>query len=155
MRRVTLITGALVLVAAVGQTARGADDGDDAKIRGAWQLVSKTKKGVETKINAKGDNASDDLPMSLTFEEQSFKVNVGSKGLLVEKTGAYSLDPTQTPKVIDFTIREGKDYVDAHAVYRVEQDRLYIRVREALGQRPPDFEIADDDAVTLVFDRVT
>ena len=40
------------------------------------------------------------------------------------------------------------------AVYKFEQDRLYIRIREDGGQRPPDFEIAADDCVTLVFRQV-
>ncbi len=79
MRCVMLITGAMVLVAAVGQSARGADDSDETKIRGTWQLVSKTHKGVETKIDAKGDAPPDDQQMVLTFEEQSLKVNFGPK----------------------------------------------------------------------------
>jgi uncharacterized protein (TIGR03067 family) len=145
-----LITGAMVLVAAVGQAARGADDSDETKIRGTWQLASKTQKGIETKIDAKGD----DQQMVFTFEEQSLKVNFGPKGALVEKTGTYSLDPKQTPKVLDITVREDKDYTDAHAVYKIEQDRLYIRIREDCVQRPPDFEIADDDCITLVFHQV-
>ena len=45
MRCVMLITGAMVLVAAVGQAARGADESDEAKIRGTWQLVIQDAKG--------------------------------------------------------------------------------------------------------------
>ena len=104
------------------RAARGSyDDSDETKIRGTWQLVSKTHKGVETKIDAKGDDTSDDQQMIFTFEEQSWKVKVGRKGVLVEKTGTYSLDPKQTPKLLDLTIQGDTAVTDVHAVYETEQ----------------------------------
>jgi len=144
-----LLIGAIVLVAPVGQPARGADDSDQYKIHGTWQLVTTIQKGVETKIDA-----SDDQPLVFTFEEQSFKVKCGPKESPVEKTGKYSLDSKQTPKLLDLTIQGDAAVTDASAIYKFEQNRLYIRIREDGGQHPPEFEVAADEAVTLVFRQV-
>jgi uncharacterized protein (TIGR03067 family) len=145
-----LFSGAMVLVVAFGQAARGADDSDETKIRGTWQLVSKTQKGFETKIDA----IADGQPVVFTFEAQGWKVKVGPNGALVDKSGTYALDSKQTPKQLDLTIQGDTAVTDAPAIYKFERDRLYIRLREDAGQRPPDFEIAADDCVTLVFRQV-
>ena len=150
MRCVMLLASATLFFSTLGQAAgSGADDSDETKIRGAWQLVSTTKKGVETKIDAKGD----DQQMVFTFEEQSWKAKVGPKGAPVEITGTYVLDPKQTPKLLDVTVRGTGGATDVYAVYKFEKDQLWIRVRDGGGQRPPDFEILADDCNTLVFRR--
>ena len=150
-----LLIGAAIFCGTFGQTgaAQDADDSDEIKIHGTWQLVSTTKKGVETKIETKGDDASDDQPLSVTFEEQSWKAKLGPKGAPVEITGTYILDPKQTPKLLDITISSAGGSTDLYAVYKIEKDQLSIRVRDGGGQRPPDFEIPADDCNTLVFRR--
>jgi uncharacterized protein (TIGR03067 family) len=147
------IAVAMFLIAAGGQAASAGADSQEASICGAWQLESKTQKGVETKIDAKGDDASNTQTIVLTFEEQSWKAKVG--GAAVELKGAYALDRDQTPKLLDITITQGDSEVtDAHAVYKIEHDRLYIRVRADGGQRPPDFHVPDDESVMFIFHRV-
>ena len=116
--------------------------------------MSKTQKGVETKIEAKGDDESDDQSLVVTFEEQAWKAKLGPKGAPIEVTGTYVLDPTQTPKLLDLTIRGDKSSTDIPAVYKIERDRLFIRIREGGGQRPPDFEVGADDCITLVLRQV-
>ena len=154
MRCMMILAAAILFVATFGQAASGADDSDETKIRGTWQLVSTTQKGIVTKIEAKGSDPADDLPLGVTFEEQSWKAKVGPKGAPVEVTGPYVLDPKQTPKLLDVTVSGTGGSTDAYAVYKFENDQLWIRVRDGGGARPPDFEISADDCKTLVFRRV-
>ena len=71
MRCMMILAAAILFVATFGQAASGADDSDETKIRGTWQLVSKTHKGVETKIDAQGD----DQQVVFTCEEFSGERN--------------------------------------------------------------------------------
>lgn len=144
-----------LLVLAIGQqTIHAADEeNDESKIRGTWQIVSTTKKGVETKVENKGDESSDTQPLSVTFEEQSWKAKIGPKGAPIEVTGTYVLDSKQTPKVLDITVSGAGGNTDVYAVYKLEKNKLWIRIRDGNGQRPPDFEISADDCSTLLFRR--
>jgi uncharacterized protein (TIGR03067 family) len=155
MRCLMFLASAALFAATFGQVAAGSspDDSDETKIRGTWQLVSSTKKGVETKVEAKGSEPSDDQPLSVTYEEQSWKAKVGPKGAPVEITGTYVLDTKQTPKLLDITVSGVGGSTDVYAVYKFENDQLWIRIRDGNGQRPPDFEISADDCTTLVLRR--
>ena len=152
-RAIILASAALILGTLVGTPARAADESDEVKIRGAWQLVSSTKKGVETKVESKGTDIADDQPLAVTFEEQSWKAKLGPKGSPVEVSGTYILDPKQTPKLLDVTVSGAGGPTDVYAVYKFEGDKLWLRVRDGGGQRPPDFEISADDCSTMVFRR--
>jgi len=155
MQCVKLLAGAVLLAIAFCQTAACAaeDETDETKIRGDWQLVSTTKKGVETKAEVKGSDPSDNQPLSVTFEEQGWKAKIGPKGAPIEITGTYVLDTKQTPKLLDITVSAAGGSTDVFAIYKIEDDKLSIRVRDGNGQRPPDFELSADDCSTLLFRR--
>lgn len=139
-----------VVLAAAGLGADPAEQGDEVRIRGRWLLVGKTEKGVSSKVEAPKD---DNLPLLVTFEEQTWKTKIGASGSPIEVSGGYTIDAQQTPKLLDFSIRGDKDSTEIHAIYKLDGDRLDVRLPATGGQRPPDFDVPADDSVSLEFQR--
>jgi uncharacterized protein (TIGR03067 family) len=59
-------------------------------------------------------------------------------GAARELAGGYSIDPTQTPQLIDFMVRGDDASTTVYGIYRISGDRLTIRWRTD-ESRPGDF----------------
>lgn len=154
MRKMLTVAAAVVwagLGAASLSAEENADLPDARRIQGAWKQEAKIEKGVETKIDESEENQ---LTLRVTFEEQDLKVLLGPKGAPIEIAGSYYLDPAQTPKLIDVTIKGADGSNEVHAIYKFEKDRLYLRVRNGGGQRPIDFDTPEDDCSTIILRRL-
>lgn len=145
-----LLISLAVLGAFAGRYCLAADEPADAeRIRGQWLLVSSIKGATETKA-AKPDDDSENLPLAVTFDESTWKTKIGPKGAPIELGGGYVLDPTQTPKLLDVTLRNDNSSSDLYLIYKFEKDRLYLRLKEG-NQRPIDFDTQSEDCTTLIF----
>jgi uncharacterized protein (TIGR03067 family) len=125
------------------------DATDQARIQASWEMVSKTQKGVETKYDASSEEGSVDV----TFEDRNWRAKLGNKSAPIEIAGTYFIDPSQTPKTLDLTIRGDKGSTDLYLIYKFERDALHLRLREGNGPRPVDFETPADDCIALVLRR--
>ena len=150
-----MLLASAVLVATFGSVARAADDAadkpDEMRIQGSWKQVLKIEKGVETKTDGEDESQ---LTLRVKFEEQNIKVYLGPKGAPIEIPGTYYIDPAQTPKLFDVTINGGDGPNEVHAIYKFEDDKLFLRVRNGGGQRPIGFESPEDDCTTIVLARM-
>lgn len=144
---------AIAVLACAGRQSLAAEEpSDEQRIRGRWTLVSTIKGTVETKTTEATDE-SDNAPLTVSFDENTWTAKVGPKKAPTEFSGGYYLDSKQTPKLLDLTIRsDGGNSSDLNLIYRFEKDRLHVRVQNG-GQRPIDFETACEDCTTLIFRR--
>lgn len=133
------------LASAAEDKTAAADKPDAERILGTWILDS-----TERKIDLfQGDGQT----VKLTFEADAFRFAVEKDGgKTLDLSGSYFIDPAQTPKLFDVTIRGGDGSNTVFAIYEFKDDKLRVRLRDNNGPRPAGFEPADD-CQTLTFKR--
>jgi uncharacterized protein (TIGR03067 family) len=127
----------LVALAAIAVTlgvrgVRAADQPDPkAELQGRWKMLTSNDNEI------RGDR---DMPNNvvLTFDGDKFNLTIANEGGTRELAGGYSLDPAQTPRLIDFEVRADDATTTVFAIYRISGDRLTIRWRTD-DSRPGDF----------------
>lgn len=149
----TVVVLAIALLACVSRQGFATEEpADEQRIRGRWTLVSTIKGTLETKTPEATDE-SDNMPPTVTFDENTWTAKVGPNKAPTQLAGGYFLDSKQTPKLLDVTLRgDGGKSSDLYFIYRFEKDRLQVRLQNG-GQRPIDFETACEDCTTLIFRR--
>jgi uncharacterized protein (TIGR03067 family) len=134
----------LLLILAVGDDDRSVTRGDsntgDKALDGAWEFVSQIRDGKEVEPLKEGK------PIS-TIHGESFVVRVGDKML---GRATIKVDPTRTPKTIDFMPLEGPNKgKTAHGIYEVKPDELRICYAQPGRDRPTEFASKEGSHVSL------
>lgn len=112
-----------------------------------WRLISSN--------GEKHEHAdSDDESTLLTFdgEAKTWKLTPRNEGDAQEFFGSYFADLTQTPKLLDATIKGDGGETPVYAIYKIENGELTIHFRSD-GQRPGDFDTPADQGSLLVLKR--
>jgi len=125
-----------------------ADDEQHA-IQGEWRVISQRWK-------AKDDPGVSFQGMRYAFAENSFAITSGKTtpaGLAGKPpmTGPYSIDDTQSPRHLTYTMQIGDSRREVQAIYRIEDKNLWICFGKA--NRPTSFN-ADDNSMRYVLERV-
>jgi uncharacterized protein (TIGR03067 family) len=123
---------AALAVAANCSRAMAVDEGDPkAELQGRWKMLTSNDNEI------RGDR---DMPNTviLTIDGDKFNLDITNEGGSRSLAGGYSLDPTQTPRLIDFMVRADDATATLFAIYRISGDRLTIRWRTD-DSRPGDF----------------
>jgi uncharacterized protein (TIGR03067 family) len=110
-------------------------DDKGAGIEGNWSVVSAV-------MNGKADNEK--IGDLMTFEK--------GKATLGGAPASYSLDNSNNPRSIDFTMEVGPGKLMKYpAIYKIEGDKLYLGFPGDIKnpQRPKDFDGKDDMTVVL------
>ncbi len=136
---VAVLVVGLLLAAAPAPT-----EGDDVKkerekLKGTWRAVSAEASGKPITM--------DDVDVILTFDKNTFELKIGV-GIFAK--GTFTLNPSQKPKSIDFTIVEThhKDIMGKtwHGIYELEKDTLkWCAVLPGEKDRPKEFVTKEGD----------
>jgi uncharacterized protein (TIGR03067 family) len=137
--RIALVTllCTLVLTASGGTRARGDNKADLEKelkkLQGTWTLES-------VEVGGKEQPAADFKGMTVIFEGDKFTVKAGDD---VIQVGTDKLDPSKSPKTVDFTVTEGlsKGAVML-GIYEISGDTLKVCFDPEGKKRPTEFKSA-------------
>jgi uncharacterized protein (TIGR03067 family) len=127
----TTLAGVLFVAALFPCVAGAADKTPPAtELQGRWKLDPASNSEL------KGDP---DQPnqVSLVFEADSWKLTVVNEGGTQEVVGGYFVDPKQTPKILDVTVRGDAETTEIFAIYELQKDKLTVGWRPD-GVRPGD-----------------
>lgn len=109
----------------------GENDSDLDKLQGLWQIVSLVEKG-------KAIPSTETDPLEITIAKDKFSVSEKGK-VAVEYT--IKVDPTKTPKAIDFTHEGGENKGKTEpGIYTFENGQLKLILDEDRKGRPTVFE---------------
>jgi len=121
----------MVLVTGIGLAQDGDDKSDLDRMQGSWEVVSLVEQG---KVTAKAELEA----LVVVIEKDNFTTL--EKGEAVVKY-RIKLDPTKTPKSIDFTHLMDKDKDKTEpGIYTFEKDVLKLVLDEDKKGRPTVFE---------------
>ena len=136
------ISLSLLLVAMVSG-ASPAVDGDLAKLQGRWQTKIGLRKATVVMIEIKGNAVAATISTP--------------QGRKIQADGELKIDEQAQPKALDwikFTTIDGEEVPEMHAIYRLEDGRLFIRSGGFNDQRPSGFNPGEGVwAKVLVFQR--
>lgn len=137
----------VVLLAGAEQTAKDDRPQDREKLQGEWAVVSWEGQGFSLdKDQAKKSK--------LVISGDEWQPTVDGKEAIKMKV---KLDPTKTPKEVDFTLREkfgGQSDFSMKGIYKIEGDTLTVcRTMRPEFDRPMEFKF-DERSVLIVFERV-
>ena len=109
-----------------------------ARLEGTWQVTSYLVSGRET-IDGRG-------AMVITFKKGEFSWGDGSSSGKIAK-----IDPTRTPKEVDYTLGSGPNPgPPVKAVYRLEGDVFIDCFHLNGGERPKEFSSTQENGYTLM-----
>jgi uncharacterized protein (TIGR03067 family) len=142
LRSLPVLAAGLLLAAA----ARGEDAApkDLDKLQGTWSTVS-------AKLN--GEALPDELVTDLKFVIQKDKVAVKGDARVLKEfaQGTVKLDPSTTPRALDFKVGKGSRKGDViEGIYRLKGDELTVCARLVGKERPAKFESPADSNVVLI-----
>lgn len=139
--RISILSCALLIAMSGLTSVRGDDKGekDLKQFQGTWQVESKEIGGMKVPVEAL---------TGWTVKYDGDKAVVLLKGK-VFRAGTIKLDPSKTPKTIDFTITEGdtKGRVML-GVYKIDGDILKVCFDYEGKKRPTEFNTTPE---TLTF----
>ena len=141
------VTRAVVFLSALSVLgAGGGPDESVGEIKGDWTIIA---------MKMGNRSAPDDLIKGLTsnFDGESYTNKASDK---VVEQGTYRVDPSKTPRTIDFAIKVGPDAGKRQlGVYAVDGETLTLCVSEAgSDERPASLTPkADSPAMTFVMKR--
>jgi uncharacterized protein (TIGR03067 family) len=139
---------AVVVLSTVCTSAiQAADAKPGAELDGSWAL--QTTNGEPDKHADEPDQAT---LLTFNLEEGTWKLVPHSDDGGFEFYGTFTVDPTQTPKILDAVIQGDGGSSDVFAVYQIEGDVLTLNLRKD-GQRAADFELAPDVSTLMIFKR--
>src|SRR5215203_354795 len=132
-----------LLLVAIVSGASPAVDGDLAKLQGRWQTKIGLRKATVVMIEIKGKAVAATIATP--------------QGRKIQADGELKIDETTSPKALDwvkFTTIDGEEVPEMHAIYRLEDGRLFIRSGGFNDQRPTEFDPGEGVwAKVLVFQR--
>jgi uncharacterized protein (TIGR03067 family) len=121
--------------------------GDDAKLRGSWDVASADMKGVVTRI---GEDELAGTTATFTFEKDKMRIESLWDGKKETQVLKIQFDPDKTPKELDLIELEGPYKGNASkAIYKIEGDTLTICIARPDFDRPDRFTTALGDGRTL------
>jgi uncharacterized protein (TIGR03067 family) len=104
-----------------------------AKLQGTWKQIGYEREGVKEPI----DDEAGWAPRS-TFVGDTFVVTLADGTIPIR--GTYKLDPTQSPKTVDWTDTHGEDAGKTLlAIYRLDGDRFTFCAAYPGQERPTVF----------------
>jgi len=121
-----------VLVVTLFSGASPAVDGDLARLQGRWQTKIGLRKATVVLIEIKG------RAVAATISTP--------QGRKIQADGELKIDETSSPKALDwvkFTTIDGEEVPEMHAIYRLEDGRLFIRSGGFNDQRPTGFKAGE------------
>jgi uncharacterized protein (TIGR03067 family) len=142
LRSLPVLAAGLLLAA----TARAEDAAakELEKLQGTWSTVS-------AKLN--GEALPDGLVTDLKFVVQKDKVAVKGDAQILREfaQGTLKLDPSTTPKALDFKVGKGDRKGDViEGIYQLKGDELTVCARLVGKERPAKFESPADSNVVLI-----
>ena len=107
-----MVLGAIAFIAADGPKK------DDAEaFKGSWSVAS-------FKVGQESAPADDLKNLKMNFDGKSYTSKVLDQ---VDEEGNYTIDPSKTPKTIDFEIKKGRDEGKKQlGIYKIEDDKLTL-----------------------------
>ena len=133
--------GLLLAVMSVG--AAPSVDGDLARLQGCWETKVGLRRATVVRIEFKG------RAVAATISTP--------QGQKIRAEGEVKIDESVQPKALDwvkFTTLDGEEVPEMHAIYRLEDGRLYIRSGGFNDDRPTGFNPGEGVwAKVLVFQR--
>ena len=149
--RIALVTlvCALVLTASAGTGARADDKADVEKelkqFQGTWTFESVEAGGKEVP-------AAEFKGITVTFEGDKYTVRKGDEVIQAAK---QKLDPSKSPKTVDFTVTKGlsKGAVML-GIYEISGDTLKVCFDPEGKKRPTQFKSASGSQTFVVHKRV-
>jgi uncharacterized protein (TIGR03067 family) len=142
-----LVAAAVVIF--LTATARAADDKPGAELNGRWRL--QTTNGEKDKH---ADSADESSLLTFNIEDGTWKLEPRSDDGGFTFYGSFTVDPTQTPKVLDAVIQGDGGNTDVFAIYEVSGDVLKLNLRKD-GQRAADFELMPEVSTLMTFKKHT
>jgi uncharacterized protein (TIGR03067 family) len=132
-----------LLLVAMLSGASPSVDGDLARLQGRWQTKIGLRKATVVMIVIKGNAVAATISTP--------------QGREIKADGQLKIDENASPKALDwvkFTTIDGEEVPEMHAIYRLEDGRLFIRSGGFNDQRPTEFNPGDGVwAKVLVFQR--
>jgi internalin A len=128
-----------------------ADEPNDAAAKKESEKLSGTWKAITVERDGQPDGAAQNAIVTYTAEGKlTVKFAEGTRG-----EGTYRLDPSKTPKRMDYTLSFGTNKGEPHkGIYSLEGDTLKICGSEPGKPRPKEFATkADSGRVLLVLKR--
>jgi uncharacterized protein (TIGR03067 family) len=99
-------------------------------LQGTWKL--------ESAVSVYGPVPEKDLPnLAIAFDGNKLIYKVDGKLL---RAGTAKLDPSKSPKSIDFTVTEGDDKGLLVGIYKLDADKLTICLEFGGKKRPTEFK---------------
>jgi uncharacterized protein (TIGR03067 family) len=142
MKRMLLVLVVGLLVAADDATKEEAIKKDMKLLEGKWTLTSSVIEGEKKE----GDDAKGEV----IFTEGKFEAKSPDG---TSHKGSFTIDPTKSPKAIDSVPSEGDDAGKTrYGIYELKDDSLKICIANEGGERPTNFEAANDK-ILLVYKR--
>lgn len=122
---------------AIGSVASAGDAKDEAiqkdrkQIEGRWRVVTLVANGNEV--------PEEDRKKVMVVNHLDGRWSVISEGDVISK-GTSSIDPTKTPKTIDFTVTEGKGKGNQHlGIYKLGEKTRKMCFAGPNQERPTEF----------------
>jgi uncharacterized protein (TIGR03067 family) len=112
------LTHAMLVLAMFGFAAADDPKKDDAEtFKGSWAVAS-------FKVGGQAAPADDIKNLKLSFDGKSYASKDGER---VDEEGSYTLDPSKTPRTIDFDIKKGRDEGKKQlGIYALEGTKLTL-----------------------------
>lgn len=138
---------ALWVAATAGAADKAAPAAPADELSGVWRVISSN--GQKDKYS---DSADESTLLTYDGEAKTWKLTPRSDENAQEFFGSYFADATQTPKLLDATIKGDGGDMSVYAIYKIENGVLTIHFRND-GQRPGDFDTPADQGSLLVLKR--
>jgi uncharacterized protein (TIGR03067 family) len=116
-----------------------------AELHGQWRL--QTTNGEKDKY---ADSADESSLLTFNLEDGTWKLEPRSDAGGFTFFGSFTVDPTQTPKILDAVIQGDGGNTDVFAVYEVTGDTMKLNLRKD-GQRAADFELNPEVSTLMTF----
>ena len=139
----------IALFVFAGAAARAADPVAEEvkKLQGDWQVVEVDAKGKKL-------GKDEDEVKNMRFVIKDDKLTVRPTNVEgVERKKTFKLDPSKTPKEIDFTSLDGQEKdMTAACIYKLEKDKLTVCMPyyKDPSKRPKEFKAGADDGLMLI-----
>jgi len=141
MKSSLLMLPLLVVGAVPGCSGKQPDKAEKDDLKGEWMLVSNESSGFIAEIF--GQVPELDKVKIATFSGDRWKLEVDGEPTLV---GAYHVDPTKAPKMLDLAIefREGRK-ATIQGIYESDGDHLKMCFDHFGAARPTEFPVKNSD----------
>ena len=141
------LASAVVALAAVGFIAADEPKKDDAEaLKGNWTAVSIKSGGQDAPAN-------DVKKFKISFAVKTYTNTVGEEAV---EEGGFTIDPSKTPKTMDFDIKKGPEEGKKQlAIYQLEGDKLTLVVAlPGATERPKSLKPeASEQVIEVIFER--